>query len=81
LAELDGLDLVLDFKTLADIYLGEITMWNDSRILALNSEATVAALPARPIQVIVQTTSSAITESFTTLLNATVPAFAEQVFY
>jgi phosphate transport system substrate-binding protein len=79
LRELDGFELVLDFETIAAIYMSEITLWNDTRIKALNSPAVADALPGKPIVVITQTTSSAITQLFTTMLSAKVPAFAEQV--
>src|SRR5437660_5275459 len=35
------LQLRLDGQTIADIFLGKITKWNDKRFLALNSEATL----------------------------------------
>jgi phosphate transport system substrate-binding protein len=77
--ELEGLELVLDFDTIARIYLNEITTWNDSRIQDLNSPAVAAALPGKSIIVIIQSTAAGLTELFTTVLNATVPDFAEQV--
>jgi ABC-type phosphate transport system substrate-binding protein len=79
LPELDGLELVLDFDTIAAIYMAEITQWNDARIKAINSPAVANALPAKSIVVVTQTTSSAITQLFTTMLSAKVAAFAAQV--
>jgi ABC-type phosphate transport system substrate-binding protein len=79
LRELDGLELVLDFETIAAIYLAEVTQWNDARIKAINSPVVANALPAKPIVVVTQTTSSAITHLFTTMLSAQVAAFAAQV--
>jgi ABC-type phosphate transport system substrate-binding protein len=71
--------LVLDFETIASIYLNEITMWNDPRIQAINSPEVAAALPAQPITVITQSISSAITQLLTEMLSATVPRFAAAV--
>jgi ABC-type phosphate transport system substrate-binding protein len=77
--ELAGLELVLDFDTIARIYLNEITMWDDERIKALNSDAVVAALPSQPIIVITQSIAAGTTSTFTAVLTATVPDFAAQV--
>jgi ABC-type phosphate transport system substrate-binding protein len=77
--ELEGLELVLDFDTVARIYLNEITMWNDPRIQALNSAEVVAALPSQPIVVVTQSIAAGTTSVFTTALSATVPDFAAQV--
>jgi phosphate transport system substrate-binding protein len=79
LRELDGLELVLDFDTIAAIYMAEITQWNDARIKAINSPAVANVLPAKSIVVVTQTTSSDITQLFTTMLSAKVAAFAAQV--
>ncbi len=47
---LSGVDsLVLDAKTLAGIYRGEITKWNDSRIAALNPGAKLPATAVKPL--------------------------------
>lgn len=70
---------MLDFDTIARIYLNEITMWDDPRIQALNSAEVVAALPSQPIYVITQSVATGLTSLFTTVLNATVPDFAAQV--
>lgn len=77
--ELAGNYLVLDCETLAAIYLNSITMWNDSRIKSINSPVVAALLPAQPIVVVTLSESSAITQLFTYMLNATVPSFAAQV--
>jgi hypothetical protein len=77
--QLAGLELVLDFDTIARIYLNEITMWDDPRIQALNSAEVVAALPSQPIYVITQSVATGLTSLFTTVLNATVSDFAAQV--
>ncbi|MEU6737440.1 substrate-binding domain-containing protein [Streptomyces physcomitrii] len=47
---LSGVDsLVLDAKTLAGIYRGEISKWNDSRIAALNPGAKLPATAVKPL--------------------------------
>lgn len=74
-----GLELVLDFNTIALIYLNQITMWTDQRIKDLNSAATVAALPDAPIVVITSSVASDLTQLFSTVLARTVPAFEAAV--
>jgi phosphate transport system substrate-binding protein len=71
--------LVLDFETIASIYLSEITMWNDPRIKAINSPEVADALPEQAITVITQSISSAITQLLTEMLSAVVPRFAATV--
>jgi ABC-type phosphate transport system substrate-binding protein len=73
------MELVLDWDTIAAIYLNNLTMWDDDRIKALNSPQVAAALPSRPIIVLTQSAVSAVTTLFTTALSAKVPAFAAQV--
>lgn len=77
--ELAGKELVLSFDTIAQIYLGNITFWNDSRIKEINSIDVADALPPEPIRVIVVNISNAYTQLFTELLSETVPEFAAQV--
>lgn len=60
-------DLVLDATTLAKIFAGSITTWNDPAIKALNSSAN---LPATPIQTFHRSDSSGTTENFTDYLKA-----------
>jgi len=79
LPELAGMELVLDFDTIAAIYLNNITMWDDDRIKALNSPQVAAALPSTPIIVVTQSLATVITTLFTRVLSAKVPAFAAQV--
>jgi len=79
--ELKGMELVLDYDTIAQIYTNDLTMWNDQRIKDLNTAHVAAALPAKPIVVVTQSISSAVTRLFTTLLNATVPDFASAVHH
>lgn len=59
--------LTLDGKTLADIYLGKITRWNDGRIAALNPGLT---LPDLKITVVHRGDGSGTTHNFTTYLTA-----------
>ena len=58
-------ELKLDSDTLAAIFLGEITNWNDAKIAALNSGAT---LPDKAIQVVHRSDSSGTTNIFTSYL-------------
>ena len=59
--------LKLDGKTIADIYLGTITKWNDPRIAKLNAGMS---LPAETITVVHRSDSSGTTKGFTTFLAA-----------
>lgn len=60
-------DLVLSGETIAGIYLGEITAWNDPRIAVINPGTE---LPDRPIQVAHRSDSSGTTHIFTDFLSA-----------
>ena len=74
---LDGVeDLKLDADTLADIFLGAITNWNDPQIAALNAGGT---LPDRAIQVVHRSDSSGTTSIFTGYLAQISSAWADQV--
>jgi phosphate transport system substrate-binding protein len=68
--------LVLDGPTLADIYLGKITKWNDPAIKTLNPGVS---LPADAIQPTERSDSSGTSYVFTTYLSGVSPAFASQV--
>ena len=59
--------LVLDRLTLAYIFIGNITQWNDQRILDLQSPAVRAKLEAEAtvINVVVRQDRSGSTEVFT----------------
>jgi phosphate transport system substrate-binding protein len=59
--------LNLDGATIAGIFLGKITSWNDAAISALNPELA-ANLPATPIKVIHRSDGSGTTNAFTTYL-------------
>jgi phosphate transport system substrate-binding protein len=63
----NGVDkgLELDGKTVADIFLGKITKWNDPAIAAANSGAK---LPDQAIQVCHRSDESGTTKLFTTFL-------------
>jgi ABC-type phosphate transport system substrate-binding protein len=70
---------VLNFETIALIYLNEITTWNDERIARLNNINTTTALPNAPITVITSSASADLTYLFTTVLARTVKAFKDSV--
>lgn len=59
--------LNLDGDTIAGIFLGTITTWNDAKIAALNPDIA-ANLPATPIKVIHRSDGSGTTNAFTTYL-------------
>jgi phosphate transport system substrate-binding protein len=59
----------LDAPTIAGIFLGKITAWNDPAIAALNPD-TAANLPPTPIKVIHRADGSGTTNTFTTYLSA-----------
>ncbi|MFF1635945.1 phosphate ABC transporter substrate-binding protein PstS [Leifsonia sp. NPDC058248] len=67
----DGLtDLKLDAATIAGIFSGAIKTWNDPKIAALNSGAT---LPSAPITVVHRSDDSGTTQNFTDYLAANAP--------
>ncbi len=69
---LDGVkDLKLDAPTLAKIFSGKITKWNDSAIAALNSGAT---LPSTTITPVYRSDSSGTTTNFTDYLHTVAPS-------
>jgi phosphate transport system substrate-binding protein len=68
--------LKLDGKTIADIYLGKVTSWNDPEIKALNSGVN---LPSTAITVIHRSDSSGTTAGFTGFLAAVDPEFKNKV--
>jgi phosphate transport system substrate-binding protein len=61
--------LNLDGPTIAGIFLGKITKWNDPAITGLNADIA-ANLPATPIKVIHRSDGSGTTNAFTTYLAA-----------
>ena len=64
--------MILDGKTLADIYQGKITKWNDPAITKLNPGLT---LPDIVINVVVRADSSGTTAVFTDYLSKVNPEF------
>ncbi len=68
-------DLIL---LIARIFLGQITFWNDSRIVDLNPTLIIANV-LNHIQVIVRSGSSGTTEAFTRYLNSTSPDWQDLV--
>jgi phosphate transport system substrate-binding protein len=68
--------LVLDAPTLAGIYLGNITRWDDPAIAALNSGL---ALPSAPIVVVHRSDGSGTTFNFTDFLGKGSPEWADQI--
>ncbi len=70
--KLDGVKkLNLDAKTIASIFSGKITSWNDPAIAALNKGAT---LPSTPISVVHRSDGSGTTANFTTYLHQQQPS-------
>lgn len=69
-------DLKLDAATVAGMYLGTITTWNDPAIAALNPGAT---LPATPITIVHRSDGSGTTNAFTTYLDTVSPDWHTKV--
>src|SRR4051794_25313796 len=69
--KLDGVQsLVLNGPTIAKIFLGKITKWNDPAIAALNKDTS---LPSTAISPFYRSDSSGTTKNFETYLQATAP--------
>ena len=68
--------ITLDGTTLADIFLGKITKWNDAKIAALNSGVT---LPDADIGVVHRSDGSGTTFIFTNYLNKVSTDWQSQV--
>lgn len=69
-------DLNLDAATIANIFSGKITTWNDPAIAALNADAT---LPSAPITAVHRSDDSGTTKNFTDYLGKVAPeAWAEK---
>jgi phosphate transport system substrate-binding protein len=76
---LDGIkpgDLVLDGATLADIYLGKITDWDNAAITKLNPNVK---LPHTKISVVYRSDGSGTTFNFTDYLSKMSPEWKEKV--
>ena len=69
-------DLVLDGKTLADIYMGNVTKWNDKEIQALNPDLK---LPDNDIAVVYRSDGSGTTFNFTYYLADVAPDWKSKV--
>jgi phosphate transport system substrate-binding protein len=63
-------DLNLDAVTIANIFKGNITSWDDAAIVALNPKAK---LPAAPITAVHRSDDSGTTKNFTDFLNKVAP--------
>jgi phosphate transport system substrate-binding protein len=68
--------LKLDGPTIADIFLGKITKWNDSAIAKLNPGVS---LPSTSITVVHRSDSSGTTAGFTTYLSDVSPEWKSKV--
>ncbi|BBD79692.1 phosphate ABC transporter, periplasmic phosphate-binding protein PstS [Aerosticca soli] len=66
----------LDGPTLAEIFLGKITSWNDSKIAALNAGLN---LPAKKITVVHRSDGSGTSFNFTNYLSKVSPEWADKV--
>ena len=67
----EGVDtLNLDASTIAGIFAGTITKWNDQAIVALNPDATLPDLAITPVH---RSDDSGTTENFTDYLGAAAP--------
>jgi phosphate transport system substrate-binding protein len=64
----------LDGKTLADIFLGKVKIWDDPEIKSLNPGMS---LPSTNITVVHRSDSSGTTAAFTTYLSANSPAWTK----
>jgi len=69
-------ELVLDGKTIADIYMGTITTWDDAAIKALNPSLT---LPSTAIAVVHRSDGSGTTFNFTDYLSKLSPDWKDKV--
>ena len=71
-----GGQMLLDGATVASIYLGEITKWNDARVAKLNPSLT---LPATAIAPIYRSDGSGTNFLFSTYLSNSSPKFKEAI--
>ena len=69
-------ELILDGALVADIFLGEINVWNDARIKALNPEAN---LPSRGITPVYRSDGSGTTFVFSDYLSKVSPAWKDRM--
>ena len=76
---LDGVkpgDIVIDGPTLAQIYLGKITKWNDPALKTMNPKLSLPDLPIVPIH---RADGSGTTFNFTYYLSAVSPEWKDKV--
>lgn len=76
---LDGFkagELRIDGATLADMFMGKITMWNDAKLAALNPGKT---LPAAPVTIVHRADGSGTTYNFTEYLSAASAEWKQKV--
>jgi phosphate transport system substrate-binding protein len=66
--------LKLDAATVAKIFSGKITKWNDAAIKKLQVAAIKSKLPNKPIRVVYRSTNSGTSENFTDFLRQNVPS-------
>lgn len=72
---LDGVDsLALDTETIAKIFKGEITSWDDPAIAAANEGVS---LPSEPIKVVYRSEESGTSDNFQKFLKAAAPSVWE----
>jgi phosphate transport system substrate-binding protein len=76
LPEVAGAPLRFDGATVADVFLGRITKWNDSRLAALNPGAK---LPAKDIIVVHRSDGSGTSFIFTDYLSKVSPTWKQKV--
>ena len=69
-------ELVLDGATVADIYLGTISKWNDPKIKALNPSVN---LPSTAIAPVYRSDGSGTNFLFTTYLSSVSPQFKSEI--
>ena len=72
-----AIQLVLSPSLLADIFLGSITYWNDSRLTALNPLLSAPHIPI--VLVLQQETSSSLSLAFTQCMTEMSSAFASAI--
>jgi phosphate transport system substrate-binding protein len=68
--------LIFDGPTLADIYLGKVTRWNDPALQSLNPGVTLPDLPISPVY---RAEASGTTNIFTEFLAKASPEFKAQI--
>ncbi len=73
---IDAGQLVLDGTTLADIFMGKVTAWNDPEIAALNPGVT---LPSTAIAVVHRSDGSGTSFNFTYYLSAVSSEWASEI--